>query len=97
MINSLEVTTLNIFFTSGPANFSCLDAGYLNILASVSALVNTSNMLTHFEGFLGFPRPSLSDGKGAKDTDWVACTGATSLGSTCIRDTCIRGTGAGDI
>ena len=96
VINSSGVTTMNTSFRSGPAIFSCLDVGYSDILASVSALVNASNMSTHSGGFPGFPRPSSSDGKGAKGTDRVTCTGAAGIGSTCTRDTCARGTGAGD-
>ena len=96
VINSSGVTTMNTSFTSGPAIFSCLDAGYSDILASVSASVNASNMSTRSGGFLGFPRPSSSDGKGAKSTDKVACIGAAGIGSTCTRDTCARGTDAGD-
>ncbi len=82
---------MNTSFTSGPAIFSCLDAGYSDILASVSASVNASNMSTRSGGFPGFPRPSSFDDKGAKGTDRVACTGVASIGSTCA-----RGTGAGD-
>ena len=96
MINSSRVTTMNTSFTSSPAIFFCLDEGYSDILASVSVLVNASNMSTRSGGFPGFPRPSSSDGKGAKGTDRIACIGAAGIGSTCTKDTCARGTGAGD-
>ena len=48
-------------------------------------------MSTCSKGFSGFPRPSSSDGKGAKGTDRVVCTRAASIESTYT-----SGTGAGD-
>ena len=87
---------MNTSFTSGLAIFFCLDAGYLDILASVSTLVNASNMLTHSKGFPSFLRPSSSDGKGNKGTNRVACIGTANIGSTCTRDTCARAIGARD-
>ena len=96
VINLSEVTTMNTSFTSGLGIFSCLDARYSDILASVSASVNASNMSTCSGRFPGFPRPSSSDGKGTKDTNRVAYTGYASIRSTCIRDTCSRDTSAGD-
>ena len=96
MINVSGITTMNTSFTSGLAIFSCLDAGYLDILASVFVSVNASNMSTHSGDFSGFPQPSLSDDKVAKDTNRVACIGAAGIGSIYTRDTCARSTSAGN-
>lgn len=52
--NSLEVTTWKISFTSSRAIFSCLDAGYSYNLASVSTLLNVSNILICSRGFQVF-------------------------------------------
>lgn len=51
MTNSLGVTTLETFFTTGPVIFSCLNVGYLDSWASVSPLAYVSSILTSFEGF----------------------------------------------
>ena len=96
VINLLGVTTMNTSFTSGPAIFSCLDVGYSDILAFVSASVNASNMSTRSGGFPSFLRPSSSDGKGAKGTDRVAYTETAGIKSNYTRDTCARGTSARD-
>lgn len=90
VINSLGVTTINIFFTGGLVIFSYLNAGYLNSLTSISVLVNALNMSTCFEGFLGFLRPSLSNSKGTKGTNRVIYIKVANIGSTCIRDTYAR-------
>ena len=49
-----EGDNLEISFTSGPAIFSCLDMGYSYSLASISALVNVSNMVICSGSFSGF-------------------------------------------
>ena len=59
-------------------------------------MVNALNMLTCLGGFLGFPRPSLSDSKGTKGTNKVACTGATCIESTYTRDICAKDTSVED-
>lgn len=96
MINSSGVKTMNTSFISGPTIFSCLDAGYLNILAFVSVLVNTSNMSTYSRSFPSFLQPSLSNGKGANSINRLACTRAAGIESTYTRDTCAKSTSAGD-
>ena len=53
-------------------------------------------MSTCSGGFPGFPRPSSSDGKGAKGTDRVACIGAAGIGSTCARGTSVGDTSSAE-
>ena len=72
MINSSGVRIMNTSFISCPAIFSCLDAGYLNILAFVSVSVNTSNISIYSGSFPSFLHPNLSNGKGANSINRVA-------------------------
>lgn len=90
------MTTMKTSFTSGPAIFFCLDAGYLDNLAFIFAVVNISNISTYFRGFPDFSRPSWSDGIDDKDTNRVAYIGTAGIKSTCIRDICTRGTNVKD-
>lgn len=91
IINSLELTTIKLFFTSSPEIFSYLNMRYSNSLASVFALVNASNISTCFGDFPGFLRPSLSD------NNKVAYIKAVDIRSTYTRHTCARHTDVGDI
>ena len=74
---------------TGPAVFFCLHTEYLDILASLSPSVHTSNILTCSRGFPGFP-PSLSTEK--KDTKGVDI-GDPKLGSACAGGSSIKGAG----
>lgn len=85
IINFSGVTTIKTSFTNGVIVFFCLNARYLNSLVSISTLINTLNMSTHFGGFLVFPRPSLCNDKGGKNINKIVCIRAASIRSTCAR------------
>lgn len=108
---SLKVTTLSkvtnlLELMTHPANFFCLDIGYLDSLAFLSLLIHAPNTLTYSKGFLGF-LPSLSIKEtGAKSANisgpWLSNTcdkaffirnayvKGISTNSTCIANTYIE-------
>lgn len=92
IISFLKVMTIKLSFTNGPTIFSCLDARYLNNLVSISALINASNMLTHFGNFSGFPWPSFFDGKGTKGTNRVVCIETADIKSIYTKNTYAKST-----
>lgn len=79
------MTTLKIFFVSYLAISSCFNTKYWDSLASLSSLINVSNMLTCFRGFLSCLQPRLLDVQDAS-------TGSAYIGGACAGDSCTRGT-----
>lgn len=83
--NYLGVTTLKTAFASGLTISPCLDVGYLNNLASVSPLINVSNMLTYLWDFLDYLQLGLFGMK------------SINVENTCTRGTCIGDTYTEDV
>lgn len=76
---------------NNPIIFFCLDAGYLNSLAFIFALINTSNILTCSKKFLDFLQQNLFN------NNKITYIGAVSIRNTCIKaiyakSTCIKDT-----
>ncbi len=82
-------------FSSSPGIFFCPDAVYWESLVSTFLLVNKSNILICFGGFLGFLQLGSFS---AKSIDLRhACTGCTfaepsCFGGACTWDNCAKGT-----
>lgn len=57
---------------------------YWDSLVFVSPLVNTSNMLIYFKGFLGYLQPGLFDAKGIDVRNTYI--GVAYIGGTCVKD-----------
>lgn len=105
--NFLGVINVKTSFTRDCTILSCLGAGYLDSLVSVSLLAYAPSMLTSFEGFPGFLQSDLfviedADVKSAytgsaKDIfDKNVCTKGTYINRSCEKFTCIGNISVGD-
>lgn len=77
---------------------SCLNAGYLDSLAFVSLLVNTSNILRYSESFLGYLQPKSFNTKSTHAKNVYikgAFEGNTSANNVYIGKKCIKNTSIG--